>query len=83
MIMEIDLEEFLAERDEALRSLDIEKVIAVYGKWNPEMDADKVHRRTAEIGMHKARVHCLSLSDVERAYSKGWLEGQNYSPLIG
>lgn len=73
--------EFLKERDEVLRSLNIEKVRAFYEKWNQTPGLRTPPREVQEIGMHKARTACLSLTKEERQFSKDWLTERGYRSL--
>lgn len=76
LVREEKLREFLKERDEVLRSLDVDRMIAFGKKYNPQADDefDWEDRQLAEIGIHTARTMTTSLTKEEREFSKRWLE---------
>lgn len=67
---------FVAERNEVLRSMDLDRVIAFYRKHNPEMHTPA--RELVEVGMHKARVNVTGLTNEERDLSRQWLAERGY-----
>lgn len=74
-----DLNTFLTERNEALRSMDIDRVVANIQKYSPDFPTP--YRDIVEIGMHKARTACTALSHEERAYSKHWLKTRGFKSM--
>lgn len=70
--------QFIADRDAALRSLAVDRVIEVYRKYNPGQPIPE--RDIVEIGMHKARTALRTLPKKERRLSKKWLIERGYSP---
>jgi len=75
----VDLEASAEERDEMLRSLDIDQVIAFHCKHFP--DAPVPSRAVVEVALHKARAAALSLSDEERDLSRRWLAARGYTSV--
>ena len=71
-----DFAQFIADRDEALRSLDINKLRAYAAKYGSSLS---MNDEIAEIAMHKARTACLNLTEDERALSRDWLVKRGYS----
>lgn len=67
----MDIDKFLKERDEALISGDITKVMAFHNLYNPEKPM--TDPKMAEIVLHKGRTACLSLPLEVRKKSKAWL----------
>jgi hypothetical protein len=67
------------ERDEAMRSLDLDLVKAFHQKYNPGMalPADDI----LEASMHKARTAIGTFTDEEKELSRAWLAERGYSPL--
>lgn len=68
---------FIAERDEALRSLETERVQAFHAKWYP--GRPPLRDDVAPVAMHKARTECANLTDAERALSRRWLTERGFS----
>ena len=72
---------FVKDRDAALLSLNRRKIEKFQKKWdipNP-CTSDEAFWR----GVHKARVECLSLPDIERRKSALWLEKRGSVRLDG
>jgi hypothetical protein len=74
-----EIKAFVTERDEALLSGDIDRVIAFHAKHNPDRDFSS--REVAEISMHKARTAAKSLPIEPRLASKKWLTERGYTSL--
>lgn len=55
--MDIEIKQFVEERNEMLRSLDVDKAIAFHKKYNPNSVPSQPN--VMEISIHKARVNCL------------------------
>ena len=70
-LADVDIKAIVKERAEMLLSLDVDRCIAFYKKYNP--DRLLPPRRVIEAGMHKARTGALSLPKEERKKSKRWL----------
>lgn len=66
----IDLQDFILERNEALLSMNEEKIKAYMMKWSGKVPTD---RGVFWLAVHKARVMCKGLEMVERAASLRWL----------
>lgn len=69
-------DQWIADRNEALRSLDINKVRDYAAKYGSQMPHDDAN---CELAMHKARTACLALSEAERKLSRDWCEARGYS----
>ena len=69
-----DLDAWLAERNEALRTLDL----AWARKQQPKISEDAL-----PIALHKARYECTAISDELRQQSRAWLEVRAYSRMGG
>lgn len=73
------VEAFVQERNEALYSLDKEKIMAYCKKYSvPIPDNDEVFW----VGVHKAIVHITSAPEPIRERSLVWLSRRGYSPEI-
>ena len=70
-----DMSQFVKDRDDALRSLDLAKVRAYMEKYGSPMPSDDV----LEISMHKARTASLGMTNDEREHSIKWLRDRGYS----
>ena len=72
---------WLKERDESIRTQDIEKFKEFYDKWKArgvyqlDMPSDKV----IEISLRKSLYHLGNATDEEKAYAKKWLNDRGYS----
>jgi len=73
---ETDLLVYLAERDDILRSLDVDRFVAFTGS-----QSRPPNRLTALTAMHKARLHIASMTPAERKVSTDWLNEHNLSYL--
>lgn len=69
---------FVRERDEALFSGDVDRVLAFHAKHNP---GSSMSREIAEVAMHIARTAILTLPDADRQASRRWLAERGLSPL--
>jgi hypothetical protein len=65
----MNIEEFVRERDEALLSMDKEKILAYMKKYGVRLPPDELFW----LIVHKARTGATSLPMAERAKSKEWL----------
>ena len=75
----INMEQFLADRREALLSLDLEKVRAYARKYGePTTDDDQV----LTIAIHQARCAALDLPLHERTQSADWLAAHGYAATV-
>jgi hypothetical protein len=68
---------FTKERDEALASGDVDRVLAFWRKYNPHM-REPSSRLVAEMAMHKARTAATTLPMEVRQASKQWLQERGY-----
>lgn len=75
----MDIDKFLKERDEALISGDITKVMAFHNLYNPERPL--TDPKMAEIVLHKSRTACLSIPMGLRKKSKAWLMENGYQSM--
>lgn len=67
-----EIEIFIAERNEALLSLDEQKIRAMFRKWN---DVEMTENPTLFwLSVHKAITGCTGLPIDFRRKSKAWLE---------
>ena len=69
---------YVVERNEVMRSLDVDRVIAFQKKHNPDMPTFST-RHVAEIAMHKARLHIKAFTEAEKEISRQWLRSHGYS----
>lgn len=76
--MNYDLQEFIRDRDRALRSLDKKQILAYmkkYGlKWQPGNDI------VFWAAIHKARLSINTFTDEEKAFSVRWLIEHGFAP---
>lgn len=70
----------IKERDEALKSLDKDKIIAYCKKYSVRLPEDNENVFWAAV--HKARLQILASTPEERAYSLEWLLGHGFSADI-
>lgn len=76
---------WLNERDEAIRSLDVEKFKVFYLKWKArgfyrlELPSDKV----IEISLRKSLYHLTRAKEEEKTEAKKWLTDRGYDTSIG
>lgn len=76
---------WLKERDEAIRTQDLEKFKAFYMKWKERglytlaLPSDKV----LEISMRKCLYHMASATEEEKQTAKKWLEEHGSSTDLG
>ena len=76
-----EFELWIKERDEAIRTLDVEKFKAFYDKWkakgvyNINLPSDLV----IEITLYKMLYNIKSATDEEKSKAKEWLESKGYS----
>ena len=69
---------YITERDEVVRSLDVDRVIAFHKKHNPRGPGFST-RHVAEIAMHNTRLHINALTEPEKEISRAWLRSHGYS----
>lgn len=69
--------EYVRERDEMLRSLDPQRIMAFHAKHNPA--SPPMRPAVALPAAHKARVQAASLTEEERQLSRAWLIEHGYS----
>lgn len=67
------------DRDEALKSLDIEKIRKYCLKYKIPMPKDEI---VILAGAHKARLHMLTTTEEEKEISKKWLKEHNFKETI-
>lgn len=75
IFLDSDLDKFLLERDEALRTLDLD--------WAKKNGALRASRDEVVLcSLHKARYETLSIEDALRQESRKWLEERGYSRMF-
>ena len=77
---------WIKERDEAVRSLDVEKFKECYKKWRARGYYDMPlpsDDRVIEVSMRKMMFHSNSFSEQEKADAKKWLEDRGFSTDMG
>lgn len=75
------MKRFCRDRDEALRSLDKDRIYAYMKKYEVEWFPS-----TEEVfwaGIHKARISLNSFSEEEKEFSRNWLSKHGYQPKLG
>lgn len=73
---DLSTDEFITMRDEALLSLDEEKICALAKVIGINVPSDK---ETFWIGIHKARCHATEYPEGAKQFSRDWLKGHNSS----
>lgn len=76
--MQADIEIFKKARNEALQSLDKEKIIAFMNRYKIPYSKDE---QVFWASIHKARTACVNLPQAEIDLSKKWLSDRNLSSL--
>ena len=72
------LKQFLADRNEALLSMDREMIVSFRKKYNGNEVDEPEDEHIFWISVHKARTASLGLPEVERRISMNWLTVQGY-----
>lgn len=75
------MNEFIADRDAALLSMDKEKLIAYGNKWGVNWKLVPGEEEWFWVSIHKARTGALSLPREERIKSKKWLKQRGLRSL--
>lgn len=72
------------ERNEVIRSLNIEKAKAFYEKWTKRgvYDVPLPSDRVLEISLYKMLYNLKSATEEEKAKAKEWLEERGYSVMM-
>lgn len=78
MMFKPELETLLRDRDEALLSLDREKLEAYFRKYDILIPADELLFWSA---IHKARTALYSLPPAERKKSRDWLAARGFTHM--
>ena len=76
----MEMNEFLKERDEALFSLDIDKIRAYQRKYEIRLQAND---EVFWCSVHKAICQITNAPPYIRARSVTWLEERGYSTMLG
>lgn len=77
--LENEIKQFNRERNEAMLSMDEQKIRAMVRKWNDtEMPS---HMETFWGAVHKAITGCLQLPIERRRESKAWLDARGWKSL--
>lgn len=74
--MSFDFEEFKRERDEALLTMDIDKVLDYCIKYEIPIPLNPA---VLIAGLHKARCHATTIPEELREESRAWLEAHGMS----
>lgn len=80
----MNFEEFKKDRNEALLSMDKNKIIAYLNKYQDMKTYATDYPENDKIfwcGVHKARTGCTDLPMSERMISKDWLSERGYESL--
>jgi len=77
----MNLAEFVKDRDEALLSLDYDKIIAYGNKWGVNWGKMPKNNEGFWVSVHMARTALRSLPLEERMKSKQWLIERGYTPM--
>jgi hypothetical protein len=73
---QVDFEQWITERNEALRTLDLR-----YARRSLKL-GDDVDDEVLWLALHKARVNCTGVAEQYREESKFWLRRRGYSTSI-
>ena len=78
------MEEWVKERDEAIRSLDVETFKAFYRKWQAKgfYTANLPRDGIIEISLRKSLLMMQSATEEEIEGAKRWLEERGYSAEV-
>ena len=76
---DVDIKQFVKDRDDALRSLDLKQLRAYAEKYGSALSqsSDEI----VEIAMHKARTASLGMTADEKSFSVKWLHDRGYHEL--
>lgn len=77
-----DVQEFLRERDEALLSLDKEKIIAYCRKYGVQLERFSDNDEVFWRAVHKAICNITTMPEEVRARSEKWLYEHGSSPDV-
>lgn len=83
MITKMDFRQWMAERDEAILSFDLEAFKAFYGKWYLKGVYDKpldVPDKVIEISIRKMALGLKSAPEEKKAAAREWLLAHGYNP---
>jgi hypothetical protein len=72
-------DEMLAERNEALRSIDKEKILAYAEKYRIRWPKDE---EIFWAAVHKARLHVTTVPDDEKDKSRQWLKEHGFRTWV-
>ena len=75
----MDMKKFVQERDEALLSLDKDKINAYCIKYSLTMPKDDT---VMYAGIHKAILHIRSSTPEQKERSRQWLIERGYKPYL-
>lgn len=77
----MNFKEFVKDRDEALLSLDKEKIMAYARKWGVNELLIPRQEEIFWIAIHKARTAAKSLPMEARSESKRWLQARGFHSM--
>jgi len=75
-----EIQQFVADRNAALSSLDEQAIRAFGKKWGARLPPDAP---TFWAGVHKARLEIVSLSEEAKEISRTWLRENGFKTLMG
>lgn len=74
-----ELKDFETKRNELLRNLDVDGLIALGNEFNLTKAQNMIEKDAILIAMHKMRVRLNDFTEEEKELSKKWLKDRNYS----
>ena len=77
--MNFNFDDFIRERNEALRTMDMGKILAYMFKYRIPAPNDET---VFWAGLHKARCHITDMPEELKAESRAWLEAHGMSAEI-
>ena len=75
----MNISEFVKERNEALLSLDKDKIIGFLKKHNMEIPRNKL---VFWVGVHKSIVYIKTSTEEQKQRSRDWLIANGFKPTI-
>lgn len=75
----LDMKNFVKERDEALLSLDKDKIMAYAKKYQVSLPKNE---KVFWAGIHKARLGVKSFSEEAKQISAEWLVNNGFKPFL-
>jgi hypothetical protein len=79
-----EMQQFLADREAALRSLDKPTILAYFRRWGETAMADRAERAADDTtfwaGIHRARLSLACFTEDEQRISREWLVAHGFQP---